>query len=96
MRYSIPFIWTTCRPELVKIEIGPSWEITMAEAAGSSCTNLAADWWRMFGPTTLARFAAESHDALLRRVDELVRDRQFRDGGWFADYVRLRFVAVRL
>ncbi|MYW03791.1 methyltransferase domain-containing protein [Streptomyces sp. SID3343] len=54
-----------------------------------------ADWWRMFGPTTLAGFPAEAHDALLRRVDELVKDRQFRDGGWFADYARLRFVAVR-
>lgn len=54
----------------------------------------AADWWRMFGPSTLAHFPEAAHEALLARVDELVRDRQSREGTWYADYVRLRFVAV--
>ncbi|MDI2128930.1 class I SAM-dependent methyltransferase [Yinghuangia seranimata] len=56
----------------------------------------AADWWRMFGPRTLAAFPVERHDALLARVDELLRDRLTDSSGrWSADYTRLRFVAVR-
>lgn len=57
----------------------------------------AADWWRMFGPSVLAQFPAAVHDALLARTDELLRDRLVGDDGlWRADYVRLRFVAVRM
>lgn len=56
----------------------------------------AADWWRMFGPSVLALFPSETHDALLARTDELLRDRLAGDDGiWRADYARLRFVALR-
>jgi trans-aconitate methyltransferase len=56
----------------------------------------AADWWRMFGPRVLAPFPAEVHDALLARTDELLADRlRAEDSRWFADYARLRFIAVR-
>lgn len=56
----------------------------------------AADWWRMFGPTVLAGFPAEIHDALLARTDDLLRDRLTNDNGtWLADYARLRFIAIR-
>jgi len=56
----------------------------------------AADWWRMFGTNTLAHYPADTHDALLARVDDLLRDRMLREGTWWADYVRLRFVAVKV
>ncbi len=57
----------------------------------------AADWWRMFGPTVLAAFPADVHEPLLARVDDVVRDRMVgADGIWVADYVRLRFAAVRV
>lgn len=56
----------------------------------------AADWWRMFGPTVLRAFPADTHAPLLARTDDLLRDRLVGpDGIWYADYARLRFVAVR-
>ncbi|MCF2532941.1 class I SAM-dependent methyltransferase [Yinghuangia soli] len=56
----------------------------------------AADWWRMFGPLVLRHFPADVHEPLLARVDDVLRDRLTReDGSWYADYARLRFVAVR-
>ena len=51
----------------------------------------------MFGPSVLGQFPAAVHDALLARTDELLRDRLIGDDGlWRADYVRLRFIAVRM
>jgi trans-aconitate methyltransferase len=54
----------------------------------------AADWWRMFGVSTLAGLAVEDAERLLAAVNEVAAP-QLRgsDGVWVADYVRLRFVA---
>lgn len=57
----------------------------------------AADWWCMFGASTLAAFPPDLHAPLLARTDELTRDRLVApDGLWYGDYVRLRFAAVRV
>ena len=49
-----------------------------------------------FGPTVLAQFPSEIHDALLTRTDDLLRARLTNDTGtWLADYARLRFIATR-
>jgi trans-aconitate methyltransferase len=54
----------------------------------------AADWWRMFGASTLAALEAEQVDELLAAVNEVAAPRlRGPDGVWVADYVRLRFVA---
>jgi SAM-dependent methyltransferase len=54
----------------------------------------AADWWRMFGASTLSAVPAEQLDGLLATVNEVAAPRlRGPDGVWVADYVRLRFVA---
>jgi trans-aconitate methyltransferase len=54
----------------------------------------AADWWRMFGASTLSGLAAAQVDELLAAVNEVAAPRlRGPDGVWVADYVRLRFVA---
>ena len=49
----------------------------------------------MFGGHYLARVPRERRKEYLRRVEDAVRSALFRDGGWVADYRRLRVVAVR-
>jgi trans-aconitate methyltransferase len=57
----------------------------------------ASGWWRMFGPSVLARLPGDAVDPILARADELVAPLQVgEDGVWYADYVRLRFAALRL
>lgn len=57
----------------------------------------AADWWRMFGPSVLAQLSADRVDDVLRRTDEILAPSMVDANGiWVADYVRLRFIAVRL
>jgi trans-aconitate methyltransferase len=54
----------------------------------------AADWWRMFGATTLAGLETAQVDELLATVNEVAAPQLLgADGIWVADYVRLRFVA---
>lgn len=57
------------------------------------CPDGVADWVRMFGTGLLAGIPAGERAALLERVKELAAADLHRDGHWFADYVRLRFVA---
>ncbi|GLW07473.1 methyltransferase type 11 [Microtetraspora sp. NBRC 13810] len=55
----------------------------------------AADWVRVFGASLLAGLPTEIVEPLLRRVNELAAPALRRETGWMADYVRLRFAAVR-
>lgn len=57
------------------------------------CPDGAADWVRMFGTDLLT--GVSDPGAVLKRVNELTAPRLRRDGRWYADYVRLRFVAER-
>ncbi|MFI6508535.1 class I SAM-dependent methyltransferase [Streptosporangium sp. NPDC050855] len=59
------------------------------------CPGGAADWVRMFARSLLQEVPAETVDPLLRRVNELAAPALRRETGWMADYVRLRFAAVR-
>ncbi|MEU4831492.1 methyltransferase domain-containing protein [Streptosporangium sp. NPDC023615] len=59
------------------------------------CPGGAADWVRMFARPLLREVPAETVDPLLRRVNELAAPALRRESGWMADYVRLRFAAVR-
>ena len=49
----------------------------------------------MFAGSLLKEVPAEMVDPLLRRVNELAAPALRRESGWMADYVRLRFAAVR-
>jgi trans-aconitate methyltransferase len=59
------------------------------------CPNGAADWVRMFAGSLLQEVPMEMVDSLLHRVNELAAPALRRETGWMADYVRLRFAAVR-
>lgn len=59
------------------------------------CPNGAADWVRMFAGSLLDRVPVATVEPLLRRVNELAAPALRHESGWMADYVRLRFAAVR-
>lgn len=52
-------------------------------------------WVEMFCGFYLARVPAERREEYLRHVEAETRPALFRDGGWTADYRRLRVIAVR-
>lgn len=51
------------------------------------------DWLDMFGGPLLATVPGTERNAVCARIVERLRPTLFRDGTWFADYVRLRIVA---
>ncbi|WP_248963729.1 class I SAM-dependent methyltransferase [Sphaerisporangium perillae] len=59
------------------------------------CPNGAADWVRMFAGSLLDGVPPATVEPLLRRLNELAAPALRRESGWMADYVRLRFAAVR-
>ena len=52
-------------------------------------------WLEMFEQVTLNRIVPEHREALVRFVEERLRPKLFRNGAWWADYVRLRVLAIR-
>ncbi len=54
-----------------------------------------ADWIRMFRNNALTHLTDADQTVLLSDVTNRLRPTNFRDGRWFADYKRLRFVAFR-
>ncbi|MFL6055778.1 MAG: class I SAM-dependent methyltransferase [Actinoallomurus sp.] len=61
----------------------------------AECPDGAADWVRLFAPELIAEVPPELAGPLLDRVNELAAPALRRESGWMADYVRLRFAAVR-
>jgi len=57
--------------------------------------NGAADWVRVFAASALKEVPPEIVEPLLARINELAAPALRRESGWVADYVRLRFAAVR-
>jgi trans-aconitate methyltransferase len=57
--------------------------------------NGAADWVRLYAPRALADVPPELVEPLLARINDLAAPALRRESGWVADYVRLRFAAVR-
>lgn len=53
------------------------------------------NWISMFGGAYTSRLDAGARELFLRKVEEFLRADLFRDGQWWADYRRLRFVAVK-
>jgi trans-aconitate methyltransferase len=53
------------------------------------------DWLRVFGSTLVADLSADQLAAVGERVAAATETRLWRDGQWWADYVRLRFAAHR-
>ncbi|WP_338325944.1 methyltransferase domain-containing protein, partial [Thermomonospora catenispora] len=57
--------------------------------------NGAADWVRVFAASALKEVPPDIVEPLLARINELAAPALRRESGWVADYVRLRFAAVR-
>lgn len=54
-----------------------------------------AEWIGMFGDNLLSAVPKEERSAVIAGVEDRLRDEQFQDGTWVADYRRLRVVAVK-
>jgi trans-aconitate methyltransferase len=52
-------------------------------------------WIEMFARDFLARLAPPQQQQLITMVENQLRPTLFRDGTWFADYRRIRVIAVR-
>jgi len=52
-------------------------------------------WLAMFAGHLFDPIPQDKRAAVIRRAEELMRPALFRDGAWYADYRRLRVVAVR-
>jgi SAM-dependent methyltransferase len=53
------------------------------------------DWMAMFGDRLLADLPLEQQRVVIERSEASLRADLYRDGQWFADYRRLRMVAVK-
>jgi len=53
------------------------------------------DWIKMFGASYLQDIHEPVLDKILTEVEDKLRVTHFREGKWFADYKRLRIVAVK-
>lgn len=51
-------------------------------------------WLDTFGAAFFAGFAEDARAFAYQRIEELCRPALYRDGGWYADYKRLRVLAV--
>lgn len=54
-----------------------------------------AAWLRMFGAAYLAGLNETMTGAIIRRTVEILKPTHFSGGAWTADYMRLRFMALR-
>ncbi len=52
------------------------------------------DWLEMFGTGLLSHVDPKTREAVVGRIVDRLRPTLYRDGEWFADYVRLRIVAI--
>lgn len=55
----------------------------------------ARNWLRMFGWSYLEELEEESVEAVLNDVEDQIRASHLREGKWYADYVRLRVMAIK-
>jgi trans-aconitate methyltransferase len=53
------------------------------------------DWLRMFGSSFFEGISEAEQTTIMEEVQEKLRPQLFRDGKWYADYKRLRVVAVK-
>ena len=53
------------------------------------------NWLEMFSPMILSAVPNERRLALIRDIEQRLQPILFRNGDWFADYRRIRIVAVK-
>ena len=52
-------------------------------------------WLEMFGDSFFSGISAEERERIVTAVVDRLRPSLFRDGAWYADYVRLRVLALK-
>lgn len=52
-------------------------------------------WLEMFGAGLLAGLTSQERETVVKKTAELARPSLYRDGAWWADYVRLRVYALK-
>lgn len=52
-------------------------------------------WLKMFGPAFFQTVPEEKQEQILNEITDLLEPDYHKDGQWYADYVRLRFIAVK-
>ncbi|MEI5985036.1 MULTISPECIES: class I SAM-dependent methyltransferase [Sphingobacterium] len=53
------------------------------------------NWLKMFATSYLENLDPETAENILDEVQEKIRPTNLRDDNWYADYVRLRFIAIK-
>jgi trans-aconitate methyltransferase len=53
------------------------------------------DWIKMFGSSFLKNIDEKIADKLLDEIQDSLRATNYRNGKWYADYKRLRIVAIK-
>lgn len=53
------------------------------------------NWLQMFGQSYLQNINSGVIEAIMADVEEQIRETNFKDGSWYADYVRLRVMALK-
>ena len=53
------------------------------------------NWLKMFRNSTLSAFSEDTQARILSNVEDMLRPTLYKNGTWFADYRRLRIVAVK-
>ncbi|MBE7170037.1 MAG: class I SAM-dependent methyltransferase [Williamsia sp.] len=53
------------------------------------------NWLKMFGQSYLKDIGSDETEAIIKQVEEQIRNSNFKNDTWHADYVRLRIMAVK-
>lgn len=59
------------------------------------CPNGLKEWIRNFAHIFIEKVSIDKQDSVMARVNELTKPLLYKDGKWYADYKRLRFLAVK-
>jgi trans-aconitate methyltransferase len=54
------------------------------------------NWVRMFRPLVLQRISPDQQDKFLAEVEKNAKESLYHESGWWADYVRLRGIAIKV
>ncbi|MEC4817977.1 MAG: methyltransferase domain-containing protein [Scytonema sp. PMC 1069.18] len=54
------------------------------------------NWLKMFANSFLSQFSTEQQEDIIAGIKHQLRPTLYRNGTWFADYVRLRVIAMKL
>ncbi|BCM92237.1 trans-aconitate 2-methyltransferase [Abditibacteriota bacterium] len=96
--FESPNFYPTLRQWATSLESGdlePTWLQLFPRPTPLEGKDGVKTWWRQFRANYLATLEPAQQEALLDRAEELAAANLRDERGWFADYRRLRFVAIK-